>query len=140
MTSWSYEDAGLPTDALRIESLTLTPDPPEPGSEVRMLIKGTVQEAVEDGAFYNLTVKLGLIKLLHKQVDLFEEIREGALSVSPDPAGGPIKTGDVELTYTLNLPRETPRARFTLGVLAYNANEDDLATLKFRADFTPPRP
>ncbi|WP_406058960.1 ML domain-containing protein [Streptomyces sp. NBC_01077] len=136
MSTWDYEDAGLPTDALQIQSITITPDPPQPGSPAKMTIKATVQEAIEEGAFYNLTVKLGLIKLLQKQIDLFEELRSGTLTVTPDPAGGPIKPGEVELTYALNLPREVPKAKFNLDVAAFNANEEDLATLKFRFDFT----
>ncbi|MEU1534948.1 ML domain-containing protein [Streptomyces fagopyri] len=134
MTSWEYEDAGQPADDLRIESVTLIPDPPARGSEVKMLIKGHVQNAIEDGAYYDLTVKLGLIKLLHKQVDLFEEIRSGVLSVSPDPAGGPIKPGDVELTHTVKLPKEVPPAKFKLEIRGVTAAEDNLLALNLKVD------
>ena len=140
MTSWSYENVGLDTDLLQIETITVTPDPPKPGREVKLTIKGTVQEAVEDGAYFDVTVKLGLIKLLQKQFDLFAELRNGSStegwSANPDPAGGPIKPGDLELTVTMQLPREVPQAKFVLNARGYTAADDELAALDFRFDFT----
>ncbi|MEU1225416.1 ML domain-containing protein [Streptomyces sp. NPDC005828] len=139
MTGWNYTNVGLPTDALQIESVTVTPDPPKPGAEAKMVIKGTVQTAIEDGAYFDLTVKLGLIKLLHKQFDLFEELRNGSSSegwsATPDPAGGPIKPGPVELTYVMQLSREIPQGRFKVHFRAFTADEDDLAALDFDFDF-----
>ncbi|WP_030690326.1 ML domain-containing protein [Streptomyces globisporus] len=143
MTSWSYEDTGLPTDALQISGVTVTPDPPKPGADAKLTIRGTVQAAVEDGASIDVTVKLGLIKLLQKRFDLFEELRNGSptsgWSVTPDPAGGPIKPGEIELTYALSpLTREIPRAKFNVTAAAYTADEDDLASLRFQFDFMTP--
>lgn len=139
MTSWSYSNAGLPTDPLQIDTVTITPDPPRPGGEVKLTIKGTVQEAIEDGAYFDVTVKLGLIKLLQKQFDFFQELRDGSptegWSASPDPAGGPIKPGDLELTVTMQLPREVPQAKFNLAARGYTAADDDLAALDLRFDF-----
>ncbi|MET9672425.1 ML domain-containing protein [Streptomyces sp. NPDC006482] len=139
MTNWSYTNVGLPTDPLQIETVTVTPDPPKPGSEVKLTVKGTAQEAIEDGAFFDVTVKLGLIKLLQKRFDLFQELRNGSpddgWSANPDPAGGPIKPGDLELTFTLQLPREIPRAKFTLNARGYTAGDDDLAAVDIHVDF-----
>ncbi|MFD0073671.1 ML domain-containing protein [Streptomyces sp. NPDC127166] len=145
MANWSYEDRGLPTDPLRISSITVTPDPPKPGADAKLTIKGTVQTAIEDGAYYDLTVKLGLIKLLTKRVDLFEELRNGSStsgwSITPDPAGGPVKPGKVELTLAMSpLPREIPRAKFLVEAQAYTADDDDLASLRFQFDFLPTAP
>ena len=140
MTAWSYTNAGLPTDPLQIETITLTPDPPKVYSDTTLTLKGTVLEAIEDGAYFDVTVKLGLIKLMQKRFDLFEELR-GAKTLgttwaaSPDPAGGPIKPGDLELTIAMPLPKEIPQAKFTLNVRGYTASEDDLATLDLKFDF-----
>ncbi|MFI6421315.1 ML domain-containing protein [Streptomyces sp. NPDC050842] len=140
MTSWSYVDTGLDTDPLYIDTVTVTPDPPKPGQEAKLTIKGTVQEAIEDGAWFDVTVKLGLVKLLQKRFDLFQELRDGSptegWSASPDPAGGPIKPGDLELTFTMQLPRETPPAKFHMAVRGYTAAEEDLAALDLKFDFT----
>ncbi|MGW6394256.1 ML domain-containing protein [Streptomyces sp. NPDC055103] len=140
MTAWSYTNAGLPTDPLQIETITLTPDPPRAYSDTTLTIKGTALEAIEDGAYFDVTVKLGLIKVMHKRLDLFEELR-GAKTLnttwtaSPDPAGGPIKPGDLELTIAMHLPKEIPQAKFTLNVRGYTAAEDELATLDLMFDF-----
>lgn len=139
MTSWDYVNAGLPTDPLQIDAITVTPDPPKPGGEVKLTIKGTVQEAIEDGASFDVTLKLGLIKLLQKRFDLFAELRDSSptagWSANPDPAGGPIKPGDLELTVTMQLPREVPQAKFVLNARGYTAADDDLAGFDLRFDF-----
>ncbi|MEU0400506.1 ML domain-containing protein [Streptomyces sp. NPDC006197] len=139
MTSWTYVNQGDPTDALQIESVTVTPDPPERGAQAKLTVKGTAQTAIEDGAYFDVTVKLGLIKLLQKQVNLFEELRNGSASegwsATPDPAGGPIKPGPVELTYVMQLSRDMPPAKYKVTCQAYTVDDDVLATLDFAFDF-----
>ncbi|MDV5146227.1 ML domain-containing protein [Streptomyces sp. SBC-4] len=140
MTNWSFTDAGMPTDPLQIESAILTPDTVKPGGEVKLTIKGTVQQAIEDGAYLDVSVKLGLVKLLQKRFDLLGELRNGPTggwAATPDPAGGPIKPGKVELTYTMQLQRETPPSKFVVNVRAYTVDDDELASLDFRIDLLP---
>lgn len=138
MTSWSYENVGSETDALQIESITITPDPPRPGAELKGVIKGVVTREVIDGAFADVTVKLGLIKLVHKQFDLFAELKkEGSpWSLTADSGNGaPVAPGQVELRFEGSLPREIPRAKFTINVRAFTADEEDLAGLDIKVDF-----
>ncbi|MFJ9949111.1 ML domain-containing protein [Kitasatospora sp. NPDC091207] len=138
MTGWSYENVGSETDALQIESITITPDPPQPGAELKGVIKGTVTREVVDGAYADVVVKLGLVKLLQKQFDLFAELKkEGSRwSLTADSGNGaPVAPGQVELRFDGRLPREIPRAKFTINVRAFTAEEEDLAGLNIRVDF-----
>ncbi|MFF2081415.1 ML domain-containing protein [Kitasatospora sp. NPDC058162] len=140
MASWGYQDQGQPTDALQIKSVSVTPDPPKPGSTVTLRINAVATGEIADGAYFDLTVKLGLIKLLQRRYDLFEELRGGGaegLKLSCDTSDGkkPIPTGDTVLTAAIDLPREVPRAKFRLQVRAYTTDEDDLAALDFDVDF-----
>ncbi|MFJ8477967.1 ML domain-containing protein [Kitasatospora sp. NPDC094011] len=140
MAGWSYEDEGLPTDALRINSLSVTPDPPKPGSTVTLRIDAAATRTIEDGAYFDLTIKLGLVKLLHRRFDLFEELRGGGsevlkLSCSTSDGKSPIPAGGTVLTAVIDLAREVPRAKFRLDVRAFTVDEDDLAALKFDVDF-----
>jgi hypothetical protein len=137
MAGWSYEDAGMTTDPLQIESITLTPDPPEPGGALKAVIKASVTEEIAEGAYADVVVKLGLIKLLSKQIDLFAELKtRDEWSLTADSGGGaPVEPGPVTLTFDGRLPKEIPQAKFTVDVRAYAASEDDLAAVKIKIDF-----
>lgn len=142
MAGWSYVDRGLPTDALQIKSMTVTPDPPKPGSPVTLRIDATATRAIEDGAYFDLVVKLGLIKLIERKYDLFAELRGGGaegLELSCDTSDGkrPMPKGDTVLTAVIGLPREVPRAKLKLQVRAYTVDDDDLAAVDFDVDFLP---
>ncbi|GAB7185978.1 hypothetical protein ATKI12_5809 [Kitasatospora sp. Ki12] len=141
MTGWEYENVGLPTDPLQIESITVTPDPPTRGQADVFTIKAAALADIADGAYLHVTVKLGLIKLLTKQFDLFSELRgEGGLKLSCSTSDGknPIPKGDTTLTLTMDLPKETPQAKFGIDVRGYTVDDDDLLALKVKVDFMKP--
>jgi hypothetical protein len=140
MANWSYTDAGSSYDVLQIQDLTSIPDSVKPGSEWRADIRANANDEIADGAYLEITVKLGLIKLLHKQYDLFEKLRADAakdgwsLTLETGDAGEPIRKGDVRLTLAVQLPREIPSARFAIAVRARTVDDDDLAALDFKVD------
>lgn len=64
--SWSYDDCGkrtsplsttarhltgshqgLPTDVIQLDSIKIKPDPPKPGQDLTVIVKGYVQERIE---------------------------------------------------------------------------------------------
>jgi hypothetical protein len=82
----------LSTDAIQIESINVSPDPPKPGQNLTVIVEASAMEEVkvrlhtkipyspdrimsffQEGAYADVVVKLGLIKLLHKQFDLCNE-------------------------------------------------------------------
>ncbi|WTC75278.1 ML domain-containing protein [Streptomyces anulatus] len=111
MTTWRYTDIGRDTDPLIINSITATPDAPQPGSPWKLAINATVLETIKEGAYLDVTVKLGLINLLQKRYDLFECLNgkhpEIPLTLD-DKQVGPIEKGKVDMTLALNLKREVP--------------------------------
>lgn len=42
-----YILAGSPSDAVQIESITVSPDPPKPGEDMTVTVKGTALETIE---------------------------------------------------------------------------------------------
>ncbi|MFF2812337.1 ML domain-containing protein [Streptomyces sp. NPDC058000] len=136
MTSWSYTDCGLSTDALQIRSVEVSPDPPETRNQTVITLKGTVQEVIEEGAYVDVVVKLGLIKLIQKRYDLHEELRQGGAFALVTPAHtSPIPKGDIELRFTPPLPGPTPQAKFSVALRAYTAGDEDLACLDIKLDY-----
>ncbi|KAG8732318.1 Phosphatidylglycerol/phosphatidylinositol transfer protein [Ceratobasidium sp. 423] len=131
--SWSYTDCGLPTDAVQVESIKLSPDPPQIGKDLTITARGVVQAKIEEGAYADVTVKLGLVKLLHKQFDICEEARKNNVTVQC-----PVEPGEYEIVQTVRLPRETPRAKFIIDVKGFTSDEaldTDLACLQLKVDF-----
>lgn len=102
--SWSWRDCGIPTDPIQIESITISPDPPRPGQDLTVKVNAQVSETIEDGAYADVTVKLGLIKLLEKHFDLCEEARIANATVQC-----PVESGSYTVQHTVALPREIPR-------------------------------
>ncbi|KAF4572840.1 Phosphatidylglycerol/phosphatidylinositol transfer protein [Pleurotus pulmonarius] len=127
---WGYTDCGLPTDPIQITSIVVTPDPPQPGKNMTVKVKATAIERVEEGAYADVIVKLGLIKLLHKQFDLCEEARNADTDVQC-----PVEPGDYEVEQTVELPKEIPKAKFVVNVRGYTADDEDLVCLDLKVNF-----
>ncbi|KAI0051769.1 hypothetical protein FA95DRAFT_1580496 [Auriscalpium vulgare] len=127
---WSWSDCGLSTDPIQIESIDVSPDPPKPGQNMTVTVKASAVETVEEGAYADVTVKLGLIKLLQKQFDLCEEARNADTTVKC-----PVDKGSYEVVQTVELPKEIPKAKFSVDVRAYTYDDEDLFCVNLKVDF-----
>ncbi|KJA29157.1 hypothetical protein HYPSUDRAFT_61189 [Hypholoma sublateritium FD-334 SS-4] len=127
---WEWQDCGLDTDAVKIESIEVSPDPPEPGKDMTVKVKGIAREVIEDGASADVTVKLGLIKILQKTFDICEEARTNNASIQC-----PVSEGTHIVEQTVALPKEIPKAKFVVDVNGYTASDDDMFCLKLTVDF-----
>lgn len=83
----------MPQDPVQITSIVVKPDPPQPGQNLTVIVNANVIERIEvrhlyyhrillldsslinsqEGATVDVTVKIGLVKLLQKTFDLCEE-------------------------------------------------------------------
>ncbi|KAF7349922.1 hypothetical protein MVEN_01292900 [Mycena venus] len=108
------------------------PDPPKPGQDLTIIAKGTALRRIEDGAFADVLVKVGLIKVINRRFDICEEARKANASVTC-----PIEEGEYEVKQTVRLPREIPPAKFTVEVHGYTVDDGDMLCLKLNADFRP---
>ncbi|PIG80852.1 hypothetical protein AARAC_009390 [Aspergillus arachidicola] len=90
----------------------------------------TVSNAIEEGAYVDVVVKLGLIKLLKKQFDACETLRNYNSTIQC-----PVEPGSYVVTQTVDLPREIPLAKYNIAAEGYTNNDDPMLCLKFVADF-----
>ncbi|TYJ58924.1 phosphatidylglycerol/phosphatidylinositol transfer protein [Cryptococcus floricola] len=134
MDSWSYVDCGLATDAIQLKSIKVSPDPPVPGKNLTVSVEADVLERIEDGAYADVTVKLGLIKLLQKQFDVCEEAANANASVQC-----PVEPGPYSVQHTVELPEEIPKAKFSVQVRGYTAEDEDMVCLDLFVDFMKPK-
>ncbi|KAJ8655558.1 hypothetical protein O0I10_008844 [Lichtheimia ornata] len=123
------EDCSDASYAVEIKDITLTPSFPEPGKELLIEAEGIIKEPIEDGAYVEVTVKLGVITLIRKTFDLCEEMQKN------DVLDCPVKKGPLTLAKKVQLPKEIPRGDFRVFAQAYNSDESDLACLKAHVDF-----
>ncbi|KAG1755202.1 ML domain-containing protein [Suillus paluster] len=130
MEGWSWTDCGLSTDPIQLESISLSPDPPKPGQDLTVTVVGTAQERIEDGAYADVVVKLGLIKLLTKTFDVCNEARSANATVQC-----PVEEGQYTVVQTVALPKEIPQAKFSVSVRGYTADDDDMLCLDLKVDF-----
>ncbi|KAI9631962.1 ML domain-containing protein [Dioszegia hungarica] len=128
--SWSYTDCGLATDLIQLKSFVVSPDPPQPGKNMTVTVEADVLDRIEEGAYVDVTVKLGLVKLLQKTFDVCEEARNNNASVQC-----PVEAGPYKVTQTVELPREIPHAKFVVSVRGYSVDDEDLVCLNLFVDF-----
>ncbi|KAJ3737145.1 ML domain-containing protein [Lentinula guzmanii] len=144
---WSWEDCGVDTDPVRIQSIEISPDPPSPGKALTVKVTGTANEVIEEGATADVTVKLGLIKLLSKTFDVCEEayvlsvliyIQTSSLRSRNANASVqcPVEKGQYVVSQTVDLPKEIPPAKFRVHVNGYTVDEEDLMCMDLTIDFT----
>ncbi|KAK7463662.1 hypothetical protein VKT23_005603 [Stygiomarasmius scandens] len=127
---WSWKDCGKDSDAIKVKSIEVSPDPPQAGKDLTVTAIGTASETIDDGALVEVTVKLGLIQLLKKEFDICDEARKANASIQC-----PIEEGEHRVVQTVSLPKEIPPAKFKVHVEGWTANEDDMLCLNLDIDF-----
>ncbi|KAL0951083.1 hypothetical protein HGRIS_007821 [Hohenbuehelia grisea] len=147
MDSWEWENCGSEEDGIQIESIDVSPDPPKPGKDLTVKVKAVALERVVEGAYADVTVKLGLIKLLQKQFDLCEEAEKANATVQC-----PVEKGSYDVTQTVALPKEIPQgpalffmphsmlftlflAKFVVLANGYSADDEDLFCVRIKISF-----
>ncbi|MFJ6566470.1 ML domain-containing protein [Streptomyces sp. NPDC091292] len=128
--SWPVEDCSDDTYILRTDSITAEPKPLEKGKPLVITAHGTLLEEVREGAQVQVTVKLGLITLLRKTLDLAEELKSHNA-----PVRVPIEPGKVSLPlFYLDSASDLLKGDFRISVQAYNDDDADLACAKVHMD------
>ncbi|KAG8745929.1 Phosphatidylglycerol/phosphatidylinositol transfer protein [Ceratobasidium sp. 414] len=127
---WTWSDCGSPQDVVHIKSIEVSPDPPQPGKDLTVTVNAVSEKEVMEGAYADVTVKLGLIKLLQKQFDICEEARSANATIQC-----PIAAGEHKVVQTVALPKEIPRAKFSVFARGYSVDDEDLMCVKIDIDF-----
>ncbi|KAN0136664.1 ML domain containing protein [Lactarius tabidus] len=126
---WSYKHCSSPTYPIQIDSISVFPDPPKPGENLTVTVKARAQEQVEEGAYADISVKLGFVQLLHEQFNLCDEARNANTSIQC-----PVKQGNFGVVHTVALPKEIPQVKVNVDVRGYTVNKEDLFCVKLNVD------
>ncbi|EIM81574.1 uncharacterized protein STEHIDRAFT_66199 [Stereum hirsutum FP-91666 SS1] len=130
MASWDWESCGLASDPVQIRSIAVAPDPPKPGENMTVSVQATAQEDVAEGAYANVEVKLGLIRILQKEFNLCEEARKANMTVQC-----PVEKGDRILEKTVKLPDFIPPGPIKINVNGYTTDDEPLLCINLNVNF-----
>ncbi|KAG5992913.1 hypothetical protein E4U52_002444 [Claviceps spartinae] len=113
---------------IEIYNIDLAPNPPAAGKNLIIKATGAVKRPIENGAYIDLTVKYGLIRLLTTRADLCDKIGEVDLKC-------PLNPGNMQITKTVELPNEIPPGTYTVTADVFSAHHKRItcltATVKF---------
>ncbi|KAL8297037.1 hypothetical protein RB601_003457 [Gaeumannomyces tritici] len=95
-------------DLLQITKVDLNPNPPKAGQTLVIEANGALSTTIEEGAYVNLSVKYGLIRLINTKADLCEQIKNVNLEC-------PIEKGILSIAKSVDLPNEIPPVSFCIN-------------------------
>lgn len=121
-------EADREKDAIVIDSVILTPNPPEAGTTLNIAAAGTVKQQIEEGAYVNLQVKYGYIRLINTKADLCEEIKNVDLEC-------PIKEGKIAIIKSVDLPKEIPPGKYTVLADVFTKDDEHITCLTATVTF-----
>ncbi|KAJ6088802.1 MD-2-related lipid-recognition [Penicillium sp. IBT 16267x] len=109
--------------SLKIDSVTLSPNPPKAGQKLTITASGTVGETIVEGAYVNLVVKYGLITLISQTADLCEQLGNVDLKC-------PLEKGKMVLTKEVELPKQIPPGKYSVLADVYNDDDKQVTCLE----------
>jgi hypothetical protein len=77
------------------------------GEGLDIKASGKLTEDIEEGAKIHLQVKYGLITLINREAELCDYVKEVDLEC-------PLKKGDLDLSKSVNIPKEVPPGKYTV--------------------------
>lgn len=122
-------DASEP-QILNLQKVTIDPNPPIRGENLTFAASGILSQDIEDGAYVDVDVRYGFIRLLHQTFDLCEEITKVDLEC-------PIKKGPQEIKKKVEIPAEVPPGRYSVIAKAYTKDDIFITCLSATVDFPP---
>lgn len=98
------------------------------GSELIIRAAGTVFEPIKEGAYINLSVKYGLIRLINTKADLCEQTEKADLKC-------PIEKGILSIEKAVDIPKEVPPGKYTVHAEVINFDDKPIACLEAQVTF-----
>lgn len=121
-------DSDHSKDIVHIEQVDLLPNPPEAGGNLVIRATGTVFETIEDGAYVNLVVKYGLIRLVNTKADLCEQVSNVDLEC-------PIEKGILSITKAVEIPKEVPPGTYNVHAEVVSVDGKPITCLQATVTF-----
>lgn len=106
----------------------ISPNPPVRGENLTITAEGIVGQTIEDGAYVDVDVRYGFIKLVSDTFDLCEEITKVDMEC-------PIQRGAQKLTKEVEIPDQVPPGKYLVVARAYTKDDDFITCLTATVEF-----
>ncbi|ORY84804.1 phosphatidylinositol/phosphatidylglycerol transfer protein [Protomyces lactucae-debilis] len=116
-------------DLISIDRLELSPNPPERGQNLTIYAEGSIKEDIQQGAYVDIIVKYGLIRLLHTTLDLCEQTEKIDLAC-------PIEAGPLALERVVELPKVIPPGKYSVQAQVFTEDGEQITCLSAHVQFT----
>lgn len=113
---------------LQLQKVDISPNPPARGQNLTFSAVGYISEDIKQGAYVDVDVRYGFIKLIHQTYDLCEEIEKVDLTC-------PIKKGLQKIEKVVEVPQEVPPGRYVVYARAYTKDDVFITCLTTTIDF-----
>lgn len=115
---------------LDLQKVVIDPNPPAKGQNLTFVATGYLSQDVVDGAYVDVDVRYGFIRLIHQTYDLCEQVTNVDLEC-------PIKKGEQVISKLVEIPEEVPPGKYLVNARAYTAEGALIACLSATVEFPP---
>lgn len=115
---------------LDLQSVVIDPNPPQKGANLTFVASGFLSQDIEDGAYVEVDVRYGFIRLIHQTFDLCEEITNVDLEC-------PVKKGEQTIQKQVEIPEEVPPGKYLVNARAYTSDNVLITCLSALVEFPP---
>ncbi|KAF9025654.1 hypothetical protein BDZ89DRAFT_1016714 [Hymenopellis radicata] len=130
-SSLTWKNCGDPRNAVKFKSVEIFPDPPIPGKRLTVKVAVDISNIIEEEATGVLTVKLEGHTVIENPFEICKEARNTDLT-----AECPIKPGKYTVKRTVTLPNDIPTGKYTITVVGYTKDGEDLMCLSLGGEIT----
>lgn len=113
---------------LDLQEVIIDPSPPAKGQNLTFSATGYLSKDIEDGAYVEVDVRFGFIRLIHQTYDLCEQVGNVDLEC-------PIKKGKQVITKEVEIPAEVPPGKYTVNARAFDKNDVLITCLTATVEF-----
>lgn len=113
---------------LDLQEVIIDPSPPVKGQNLTFSATGYLSKDIEDGAYVEVDVRFGFIRLIHQTYDLCEQVGNVDLEC-------PIKKGKQVITKEVEIPAEVPPGKYTVNARAFDKNDVLITCLTATVEF-----
>lgn len=118
----------LNAQILDLQEVIIDPSPPVKGQNLTFSATGFLSEDIEDGAYVDVDVRFGFIRLIHQTYDLCEQVENVDLEC-------PIKKGKQVITKLVEIPAEVPPGKYVVNARAFDKNDVLITCLTATVEF-----
>ncbi|SCV04837.1 LAMI_0H19768g1_1 [Lachancea mirantina] len=110
---------------LDIRLINLLPNPPVRGENLTISAAGKLSKEVNEGAYVDVEVRLGYIKLLSQTYDICEELENNDVN----GLSCPLSPGEYMLEKSVEIPGEVPPGKYSIVARAFTVDDEEISCL-----------